>query len=70
MVFPKIIENKKQGQLNSVIRCWTEALQMMKVGGKAKLMCPSNLAYGEDGMPGSIPRYAALKFEVELLEIR
>ena len=57
-------------KLNSVIRCWTEALQMMKVGGKAKLMCPSNLAYGEDGMPGSIPRYAALKFEVELLEIR
>jgi len=57
-------------QLNNVIKCWTEGLQMMKVGGKAILECPSNLAYGEDGIVGSVPRYAALTFEVELVDIK
>ncbi len=57
-------------KLNSVIKCWTEGLQLMKVGGKAELVCPSNLAYGEEGIFGSVPRYAVLKFEVELLKIK
>lgn len=59
-----------QFQLGNVIKCWTEALQMMKVGGKAKLVCPSNIAYGDEGIVGSIPRFATLIFEVELVEIR
>lgn len=55
--------------LNRVIPCWTEGVQLIKVGGKAKLVCPSRLAYGSQGIPGTIPPDATLTFEVELLEI-
>ena len=54
--------------LNGVIPCWTEGLQKMKVGGKARLICPSSIAYGDQGRPG-IPGGATLAFEVELLQI-
>jgi FKBP-type peptidyl-prolyl cis-trans isomerase FkpA len=57
-----------QFPLSGVIKCWTEGVQRMKVGGKAKLVCPSDLAYGDRGRP-TIPGGAALIFEIELLEI-
>ncbi len=54
--------------LAGVIPCWTEGLQHISVGGKSRLVCPPNLAYGPQGTPG-IPGNAALLFEVELLDI-
>jgi FKBP-type peptidyl-prolyl cis-trans isomerase FkpA len=64
----------KRGQpvefpLNQVIKCWTEGVAKMKVGGKAKLVCPSSIAYGDSGRPPVIPGGAALVFEIDLLEI-
>ena len=55
--------------LGGVIPCWTEGVQKIKVGGKAKLVCPSDTAYGDQGAGGAIPGGATLVFEVELLEI-
>jgi FKBP-type peptidyl-prolyl cis-trans isomerase len=55
--------------LNQVIGCWTEGVQLMKVGGSAQLVCPAELAYGEQGRPPTIPGGSTLTFDVELLEI-
>ncbi|MEO6624971.1 MAG: FKBP-type peptidyl-prolyl cis-trans isomerase [Burkholderiaceae bacterium] len=55
--------------LNRVIPCWTEGLQKMKVGGKARLTCPPATAYGNRGAGSAVPPNATLVFEVELLAI-
>ena len=65
----------KRGQpasfpLDRVVPCWTEGMQKVRVGGRAKLTCPPATAYGARGVPGVIPPNATLSFEVEVLGIR
>jgi FKBP-type peptidyl-prolyl cis-trans isomerase FkpA len=64
----------KRGQpvefpLTGVIKCWAEGVQMMKPGGKARLVCPPEIGYGERGS-GLIPANATLVFEIELFEVK
>ncbi len=70
-VFDSSVERGKPSsfEVGGVIRCWTEALQMMSVGTKARIVCPPQIAYGRKGMPGKIKPGATLTFEVELLDI-
>ena len=56
--------------LNGVIPCWTEGVQMMKPGGKARLTCPPAIAYGERGAGGVIPPNATLNFDIELISVK
>lgn len=55
--------------LNRVIPCWTQGMQKMKPGGKARLFCPPQTAYGARGIPGTIPPDSVLIFDVELLGV-
>jgi FKBP-type peptidyl-prolyl cis-trans isomerase FkpA/FKBP-type peptidyl-prolyl cis-trans isomerase FklB len=64
----------KQGEpatlrMNEMSKCWSEGMQQMKVGSKSKLVCPSNLAYRDKGLPPLIKPGATLVFEIELLDI-
>jgi FKBP-type peptidyl-prolyl cis-trans isomerase len=70
-VFDSSVERNEPAEfpLAHVIPCWTQALQQMKVGGKYKLTCPADIAYGDRGSPPAIKPGAALTFEVELLSV-
>lgn len=70
-VFDSSIKRKEPATfpLDQVIPCWSEGVQHMKVGGKAHLVCPPELAYGDQGHPPVMPGGATLAFDVELLDI-
>lgn len=55
--------------LRNVIPCWTQGVQKIKVGGKARLTCPAATGYGANGVPGVIPPNTVLTFDVELLAV-
>jgi FKBP-type peptidyl-prolyl cis-trans isomerase FkpA len=57
------------GLTGGIIKCWSEGVPLMKVGGKSRFVCPSDLAYGDQGRPPTIKPGATLVFEIELLEI-
>jgi FKBP-type peptidyl-prolyl cis-trans isomerase FkpA len=71
-VFDSSVERGQPARfpLSRVIPCWTEGVSMMKVGGKATLVCPPEIAYGPSGAPPRIPPNATLHFEVELISIQ
>jgi FKBP-type peptidyl-prolyl cis-trans isomerase FkpA len=70
-VFDSSVQRNEPAEfpLDQVIPCWTEAVQKMKVGGKSRIVCPADLAYGDRGAPPDIKPGATLIFEVELLDI-
>ena len=70
-VFDSSVERgrKAEFRLKGLIPCWREGIQMMREGGKSRLVCPPNIAYGPRGKPGRIPPNATLTFEIELFKI-
>jgi FKBP-type peptidyl-prolyl cis-trans isomerase len=70
-VFDSSVERNEPATfpLSGVIPCWTEAVQLMQVGGKAQVICPPELAYGDEGRPPQMRGGATLVFDVELLDI-
>ena len=70
-VFDSSVERGKEVSfpLNRVIKCWTEGMQLVGVGGKIQLVCPSEMAYGDHGAPPKIPGGSTLVFDVELFSI-
>jgi FKBP-type peptidyl-prolyl cis-trans isomerase FkpA len=69
--FDSSLKEPVEFPLNKVIKCWTEGVQLMKAGGKARLTCPAPIAYGEKGTKdGTIPPNSTLYFDVELLEVK